>query len=732
MSEKYRINKSILIKMILILVCLITISTLSILIKSSRLKQEYELKVLEINEQVSESIEDKLEDVLATLKKLSSKIEVKINDGVIYNTNIDEVNKIIQEYTKTTIFEEIYLIDKDGYVLFNEEKKYIGDNEHIKKSIDGEENISPMMKNSIDNEMIVNFTIPIIIEGKIVGVLGGIEKGMDFENYLLNNLYDNDLEYDVYVFDDQHNLIIYNYKDTNIKPYENKIRYSDINNIIKNNEKLNIRQKDIFKNRIWHVVTVIENKKITESIENKIKIYIIMCICLNILVFIISYRTFKKREKYEEKLIKLLIKDELTGVDNYNKFLIELDMIRKNNKENLVVICFDIKNFKFINKIFGYSTGDAILKQIAENISKYIIGDYRYTRINNDLFAIAIIIDREEFNIEDFVKIIRNKILVDKIHKEILKSNDLQIKPSIGIYFVDEEHQDVKVLIDYANLARQKNKELNNAEYYVFKLETLKEKEESIIIERNIYKGLRTGEFEVYYQPKVCPKSNAIVGVEALIRWFSKKNGFIGPDIFIPIAEKSGHIRLIGKWVLEQVCKDLSEWREKDYNLIPVSINISKVELYQSDLISDIKQTLKTYEIDPSLIELEITETTALNDIKYINEKIKLLKELGIKVSMDDFGTGTSTLSNLKNIYIDTLKIDRSLLIDIEKEKKNEYMIESIIELSKKLGYKVVCEGIESQEQVDILKTMECDMIQGYVFYKPMNSKDLEAIIKKL
>ncbi|WP_092927142.1 EAL domain-containing protein [Romboutsia hominis] len=237
-------------------------------------------------------------------------------------------------------------------------------------------------------------------------------------------------------------------------------------------------------------------------------------------------------------------------------------------------------------------------------------------------------------------------------------------------------------------------------------------------------------EFEILYQPKVDINSEKIVSAEALIRWKHKDVGYISPNIFIPIAEKNGDINLIGRWVIKEVCKEIKKCEVNKDNIVPIAINLSRVELYQNNLIDYIRNTMKRYDISPEYLEFEITETAALNDIDYINNRIRDIKSLGIKVSMDDFGTGSSNLSNLKRLDIDVLKIDRTLSIDIEEDEKTKSLLKAIINLAKEYNIDVVCEGIESREQVDILREFRCDMVQGYVYYRPLDICKLKKILK--
>ena len=305
----------------------------------------------------------------------------------------------------------------------------------------------------------------------------------------------------------------------------------------------------------------------------------------------------------------------------------------------------------------------------------------------------------------------------------------MSLNVNIGIYHFTAKEENIQRVVDHADMARAHSKTLESQRHYLFDDKLFQNKKNLKLIEQEIKRSLEQGHFQVYYQPKVNPLIEKTAGAEALVRWFHPDRGFISPADFIPISEKSGDIIAIGRWVFNEVCLMLAEQKEKRMQSIPISINLSPVELYQADLIIFLKSVISKYGIDPYLIEIEITETTALNDIDLINEKIKAIHELGMKVSMDDFGTGSSTFSNLKHVDIDVLKIDRSFLCDIETNSKSKEMVHGIIDLAKRIGVSVVCEGVELQEQVEILKEMKCDIIQGYVYSRPLPRAEFEEWI---
>lgn len=239
------------------------------------------------------------------------------------------------------------------------------------------------------------------------------------------------------------------------------------------------------------------------------------------------------------------------------------------------------------------------------------------------------------------------------------------------------------------------------------------------LLSNKMQKGIENKEFLIYLQPKFYAKTGMLAGAEALVRW-NRKGKIVMPNVFIPLLEKYGLITILDNHVLEEVFKIINSWNEKNYTIVPISVNESRQNLYDRNHIEKLIKLINKYNISPSMIELEMTETTVVNNVELAKEAEKNVHKLGFIVSMDDFGTGYSSFSMLKNINIDILKMDKSFFDDILESKRGKIIIESVIHMSHKLNIKVVAEGIETKEQAEYLKNIECDMIQGYIYEKPI------------
>ncbi|MGS6831650.1 bifunctional diguanylate cyclase/phosphodiesterase [Clostridioides difficile] len=444
-------------------------------------------------------------------------------------------------------------------------------------------------------------------------------------------------------------------------------------------------------------------------------VYAVLSIVL-IFVAIIFYIIYIKKSN-EKEILSLAYEDKVTYIGNQNKFYRECSKYLLDKPSlNYIIVYFDINNFKMINDTFGYEFGDNLLITIAKALKEELTEGEVYARLSSDYFAIFC----------DY-KNGRNKIIrkLDNIRSNIESNLSIvfEISLCVGIYFVEEGEVDIQKAVNKANMARSvaKGKNINYAIYN----EDVRNKlsEESMILD-DIKIALVKNQFEVYYQPKFSLVTGEMIGSEALIRWNHPEHGFISPAVFIPIAEKSKLILKIGRFVFERVCNDLYEWKKQGKKIVQVSVNLSRVELYQPDIVKFINKTIKMYNLSSDFIEIEITETVAINELNILKNVLNELRTYGFSISMDDFGTGYSSISCLRDMPIDILKLDKSFLGGIEHDERSRNIAKSIVSLAKSLDLVVIIEGVESKEQAELMKQFGCDLVQGFYFARPMPAKN--------
>jgi diguanylate cyclase (GGDEF)-like protein len=440
--------------------------------------------------------------------------------------------------------------------------------------------------------------------------------------------------------------------------------------------------------------------------------------------FLVIYILQSEREK-EKELENIAFYDIVTGISNSLKFEKDAkEILKKNTTAKYAIIVLDIDKFAIINDVCGYKAGDKLLCDIAHTLKDIIQDKGIFARETADSFVVMIQWKKEN----DIINFINE--FINYTHN--INCSSILEKPSFsfGIYKVEDRTMNVRRMIDGANLALETAKEkcVNNYTFFNQKIrdKILWNKE----IEDEMINAINQNEFLVYLQPKYRLSDNTISSAEALVRWKSHKLGMLFPDEFIPIFEKDCFIVELDFYVLEHVCKQLRIWIDKGLKPVPVAVNMSRKHLGRKNFVKNIYEIIKKYNISPSLIELEITETAVYNNMKVLSDFVDEFHKLGFKLSMDDFGTGYSSLNTLKCLDINILKLDREFFMSssLKEQKRSEIVIKNIISMAKELNVTTVAEGVEIKQQVDYLKKIGCDTVQGYYFAKPMTIDNFEKL----
>lgn len=388
----------------------------------------------------------------------------------------------------------------------------------------------------------------------------------------------------------------------------------------------------------------------------------------------------------------------------------------------VALMFFDIDNFKKVNDTLGHDVGDLLLKQLSKNLQSCLRSSDTISRQGGDEFIILL----PEINDEVAPAEIAQKLLDITKQKYNVGPHELYISASIGIAVYPNDGTTADILTRNADAAMYHAKSLGKNNYQFFTSEMSERVAEQLSLENNLQRALSQNEFELYYQPKISLKNNQVIGAEALIRWNHPEWGMITPDRFIPVAEDSGLIRTIGAWVLREACQQNRKWQEAGYRPIVVAINLSATELYQTNFHNEVTRILLQSGLPPKFLELEVTESVAIQGESLSIQGLQKLKEMGVRLSVDDFGTGYSSLSYVKRLPIDTVKIDKSFVRDIKDDPNDAAIVTAIISMSHSLKLSVIAEGVETLEQLDFLRDHHCDEVQGYYFSKPIPAKEFE------
>jgi diguanylate cyclase (GGDEF)-like protein/PAS domain S-box-containing protein len=442
------------------------------------------------------------------------------------------------------------------------------------------------------------------------------------------------------------------------------------------------------------------------------------------------FKDLSEKQRIDRRMIELQQRDSLTGLYNRNYCINRMDTLIEQSKTDhasFAVLYLNISGLKDINNSLGHHYGDELLIELSRRLLLQIDSDDLLYRFSDDVFIILYPNCSNRTELDIFIG-----STLEKVRKPYMIDNSiLYISASIGICCYPEHGKNSGILIQHADIAMNKAKNLSGENVCYYSCEMSEEYERKFTIANYLTRAVSNQEFHLCYQPIYClSRKNTLVGAEALLRWSNPALGDIGPDEFISLAERTGHILIIGEWVLEQVCRSIWLWQRKSYPSVPISVNISVKQLEQNDFCQKVIRTLKKYELEASCIELEITESVSSGDVITIVNNLSGLKKAGIKISMDDFGTGFSSLGQIERFELDKLKIDKVFIRDIVSTLRKQNLVKSIIAMAKGLDLTVVAEGIETTEQLNYLKEYGCHMGQGYLLSRPLLQKDFERILQ--
>lgn len=422
--------------------------------------------------------------------------------------------------------------------------------------------------------------------------------------------------------------------------------------------------------------------------------------------------------RVEEQLRHYVYYDPLTELPNRKMMLEKLNISLKDLNMRVAILFIDLDGFKSINDNYGHQVGDKVLKNVAADTLKDVIGaEDIISRVGGDEFIIIL----SNLKSNTYVQEIAERIQTSLKKPFIYNDEFLIVGASIGVSIAPDNGDNSDTLIRKADLAMYEVKENGGYDYAIYSSKMEDKVIDKLEMKMKLNKAVHNNEFLIYYQPIMDLKSMNVLNSEALIRW-RQGDKIISPIEFIPIAKSVGEIISIDNWMLKNACAQCKKWNELGLEEINISVNTSYSQLKQPEFVSIVQNILETYSLESQYLNLEITEDEAMEDCETIIEILTQLKNMGIKISLDDFGTGYSSLSYVNRLPIDKIKIDKSLIMNLEKNYKNIMIVKSIIEMGHSLNIKIVAEGIETKKQLNILNELECDYIQGYLIGEPMES----------
>jgi diguanylate cyclase (GGDEF)-like protein/PAS domain S-box-containing protein len=438
-----------------------------------------------------------------------------------------------------------------------------------------------------------------------------------------------------------------------------------------------------------------------------------------------------EQKKIQESNAFWAYHDSLTGLPNRRwldeKLKKEVIAANKNNYK-LAVLYLDLDRFKSINDTLGHPIGDKLLEQIAARMNKLIPSKSHLGRMGGDEFMILTPLIE---SVDELIEFAKN--LLDNLEKPFfIGEYELYVTASAGISIYPMDGQSAEDLMKHADIALYRAKDQGRNNFQIYSTSMNARTFQSFLLEKDLRKAFIGNELELYYQPRVDSKTGEILSAEALLRWNHPQLGIVLPSEFIPLAEETGLIININKWVKRKVCEQLAKWREVGIPILPISINMHSQQFLEKDFLKNVSELLEQYQLEGKWFEFEITENTIMRNEEIVIQTFNELRRMGIKIFIDDFGTGYSSFSYLKSFKFDGIKIDRSFISNISNESENSAITSGMIKMAQYLKMIVVAEGVETEEELLFLRGQNCEQIQGFLFSKPVPPEDFERLLLKV
>ena len=723
------------------------------------------------------------------LQERLKEIETYANNPIVKNMDWEEIEPYLRNEMKrkNDIYINLFVAKPDGSYNTNLVRNAgnIAQREYFHKVMMGEKTISSRLISISTGQEIIVATAPILNnENEIIGLMGGamglikLKKIVDLFNI-------NEININSYIIDDKGDIILsptedlITRKSSVIKSNIIQKEIFDSKEEVLNNPKgkfsyeLEDSEYTVYYYQIpstdgWRILLRVPTQDMIQPIRD---LYLLIIIIFLIITFgsliIIRYFTNKNvkpiielKEVFDEgakgnlnvranvnypnelgeagrsfnimmnKISSLTYYDPITNLPNRDNFLKNLKqeiIISKSNKNKLGLILILPINLNRINDIYGFELVNKILKEMAHRINKVRGIMTSLAHISWDEFVILSSGIKSEGEV---IKITRN--ILEELQKDFeIDGEKLSVNYNAGIAFYPTDGEDAEKLLNNARIARLRAKIEGYNNYKIYNIDMNQKLQEELAMEKDLQIAIKQNEFKLAYQPFIDVKTGEIVEVEALIRWHHPLKGIISPFKFIPMAEENGLIIPIGEWVLREACRQNKEWQNLGYKPIIVTVNIAVSQFEKDDFVENVKKILKETGLEGKYLGIEITEGMAMKDTETNIQRLHQLKDLGIKILIDDFGTGFSSLSYFAKFPIDSLKIDSSFIKNIENSPQSKTIISTIVSMSNSLNIENIAEGVETNEQFDFIKKVNCNKVQGYLFKKPIYADEFGKLLKE-
>lgn len=708
-----------------------------------------------IEKNLAASSSNTMDSVLAQQKyEFASKLEnqrqnIKAFANIFSHNDLtqEELIKELTAVSTNSTFSYATLVSLDGSAIENTgETMDLSDRDYFKRALKGETVIADPMTSKTTGESIVVFATPVRDGDEIVAVLLGVYDAETLSSLLQPSFGGKGF---AYITTSDGTVMAKTQGNDTIPLYGNLYEKLEVAKTLKYDSVAEIKANVIARKsghtqyksggekrllhyaplgiNEWTIFSIASESVVTSQSANILGSTTFFAIGIFALCLMAILYFFLQQKKHLKQLTEIAFVDGLTGAANRKKFKLAAADLLKASKTHYAFAIMDIDKFKVLNDTLGYACGDKLLIYIADVLRANIRNNETFGRCDSDEFYMLLQYS-DEADIQTRIERIFSQ--VDVRFKSGMDSA-YNLVLCVGIYVIADSTEEVNVITDRAKHAQllAKGHLISSISFYSEKIheKILQEK----IIENRMHDALSKGEFMLYLQPKYQLSDETICGAEALVRWNTGGSLILYPDQFIPVFEKNGFVTKLDMYMLEMSCAFIKKWLDAGVAPIPISINFSRLHLQNENFVEDISAIVDKYQIPPNLIEVELTESTMLNNERDLINVLSQLHEHGFTLSMDDFGSGYSSLGLLKNLPVDTVKLDRTFFTQYNDLARAKTVISNMILMAKELGIFTVAEGVETKEHIDLLYGLGCDIVQGYYFAKPMPAVDLNALMKE-
>ncbi len=657
----------------------------------------------------------------------------------------DSMLDVLNTLVSDSDFDSMTYISPDGKAYNQDGKEFLAnDREYFIKALEGKTVISEPLESKVRNANIIVVATPIIKSGEIIGVLAGAYKQEELDKLFLSSFDGAGYAYvtanngdiiaktvNSYSLTDIRNIFDF-WKRANFYMHDNlKVIKSNLYQNKGGHARYRIDDENRYLHYAtitvndWNIFSVVPEQAVVQTANKILAVSMMLTIGVAVLFSLFSMIGILQQRQYVKTMMRVAFTDELTGAPTLAKFKIEAQrFIDENPEKKLLMVKFDIDRFKLLNRILGFETGDIVIINMCKALKANTPGNYdRYARIHDDEFLVLHEFERQEqvLEIRDRFQDIFKNLMGEDFH--------YNVKIVSGHYYMQIENcKDISEAIEKANIAHRKARRLglplcNYDEQMIEQALTQKK------IENKMADALENNEFKVFMQPKYYLSNEKIAGAEALVRWKDSNNNVVYPNDFIPLFEENGFIIKLDIYMFEKVCCIIRRWIDNGITPTAVSVNFSRRHLENINLVEMLCEIADKYEVPRHLLEIELTESTFFDNEEILLTFLDQLHIAGFTLSMDDFGSGYSSLGLLKNIPVDVIKIDRTFLLNSTDDERAKTVIANVMKMARELNIHTVAEGVETIEHIELLRSLDCDIVQGYYYSKPVPVSDFELLL---